>query len=127
MKIFRMLTILLALTVAGCTGKPVPADKAAYVGEWRNPAMYLLITQDGTVAYKRLKGGGSVSVNGPLQGFNGNSFDVGIGPLKTTFEVSKPPYQEQGKWKMIVDGAVLTKTPDSDAQPTPPPQDGNQV
>ncbi len=72
--------------------------------------MYLLITQDGSVHYKRLKAGASTSVEGPLKGFDGNNFEVGIGPMSTTFIVSKPPYQEGGKWKMVVDGIELTKT-----------------
>ena len=110
MKLKNLLLILpLMLALLGC-GKPVPADKAAYVGEWRAAAMYLLITQDGSVAYKRLKGGVSTSVEGPLQGFKGNDFEVGVGPLTTTFVVSKPPYQEAGKWKMVVDDVALTKT-----------------
>jgi hypothetical protein len=70
---------LLALALAGC-GKPVPAEKSAYVGEWQEKTMYLLITQDGSVRYKRLKGGGSTSVEGPLKRFDGNNFEVGIGP-----------------------------------------------
>jgi hypothetical protein len=36
----------LILAVAGC-GKPVPKEKLAYVGEWQEKTMYLLITQDG--------------------------------------------------------------------------------
>jgi len=109
MKTLRIMAVLLALVLAGC-GKPVPADKAAYVGEWREKTMYLLITQDGSVAYQRLKGGTTVSVNGPLQEFVGDSFNVGIGPMRTTFNVSKPPHQVNGRWKMVVDDVELTKT-----------------
>jgi hypothetical protein len=74
--------------------------------------MYLLITQDGSVRYKRLQGGASTSVEGPLKGFVGDNFDVGVGPMKTTFVVSKPPHQEGDKWRMTVDGVELTKTAD---------------
>ncbi len=107
---FRPGAILVAalLALAGC-GKPVPMEKAAYVGEWRAQAMALLITQDGSVAYKRLKVGVTTSVNGPLKGFDGDSFLVGVGPMSTTFVVSSPPRQVGGKWKMIVDGVELTK------------------
>lgn len=107
--IVRALFTLLALTLSGC-GNPVPPEKASYVGEWQEKAMYLVITQDGSVSYKRLKGGVTTTVNGPLKGFNGNNFEVGIGPMSTTFVVSKPPYQEEGGWKMVVDGVVLTRT-----------------
>lgn len=111
MHIKRLFLLTLLGTLLGC-GKPVPADKSAYVGEWEEKAMYLLITQDGSVRYKRLKGGTSRSVQGPLKGFTGNSFDVGIGPMSTTFVVSKPPYQDGEKWKMVVDDVVLTKVAD---------------
>ena len=101
--------LLVALTLLACA-KPVPPEKSAYVGEWRERTMYLLITKDGSVRYKRLKGGVNTSIQGPLKQFDGNDFEVGIGPIKTTFVVSKPPYQDGGKWKMVVDGVELTRT-----------------
>jgi hypothetical protein len=103
-------TLLLAaaLTLSAC-GKPVPPEKSAYVGEWRAPAMRLLITQDGSVAYKRLKAGVTTSANGPIRRFEGDDLVVGVPLFSATFEVSKPPYQEAGKWKMVVDGVQLTK------------------
>lgn len=102
-------SVLLATLLCGC-GKPVPADKSDYVGEWRSKEMYLLILADGTVSYKRLKGGGQVSVNGPIREFKGDNFVVGVPLLTTTFVVSKPPYTDGGKWHMVVDGIDLTKT-----------------
>ena len=98
------------LALAGCA-KPVPPEKAAYVGEWQRPEMYLLITQDGSVRYKRVKGGGTVEVNGPLQGFDGDDFRVGLGSMNTSFDVSAPPHQAtDGSWRMTVDGLELTRT-----------------
>jgi len=112
MKILKLATaLLLALLLAGC-GKPVPPEKSAYVGEWQEKTMYLLITQDGSVRYKRIKGGATSQVEGPLKAFEGDNFAVGIGPMSTTFVVSKPPYQDKGNWKMVVDGVELTKTSD---------------
>ncbi len=104
-----LISLCLAALLSGC-GKAVPPEKSAYVGEWQEKAMYLLITQDGSVRYKRLKGGATVSVDGPLKGFIGDNFEVGVGPMSTTFMVSKPPYQEGDNWKMVVDGVVLTRT-----------------
>lgn len=102
--------ILIFVLLAGC-GIPVPPDKSAYVGEWQDKAMYLLITQDGSVRYRRLKGGANVSIDGPLKGFMGNDFEVGIGPMTTTFVVSRPPSQVGGKWMVVVDGVELQKSP----------------
>jgi hypothetical protein len=99
---------ILMLLLVACA-KPVPEDKKAYIGEWKAPGMYLLILDDGSVKYQRIKGGGSVSVNGPLKEFNGDNFLVGVGPFTTTFVVAKVPALEGSTWKMVVDGVELTK------------------
>ena len=104
-----ILTLLALLALAGCA-KPLPPERSGYVGEWQSDSMALLITQDGRVAYKRLVGpNGSKSVSGPIQSFEGNNFVVGIGPVKTKFVVSVPPHEDQGEWKMTVDGVELTR------------------
>lgn len=108
MKIRRIILLLVAMLLTGC-GKPVPPEKAAYVGEWRAKNMYLAISQDGQVNYKRVEGNFSSSINAPIKEFNGNNFEVGIGPMSTTFMVGKPPYQSGKSWKMEVDGVTLTK------------------
>lgn len=87
----------------------MPPDKAAYVGEWQSASMAIVVTQEGRVAYKRVKGSSTTSVDGPIQKFEGDNFVVGIPYLTTTFVVSKPPFQQDGRWKMVVDGVELTK------------------
>jgi hypothetical protein len=104
----RTALALLALVLAGC-GEPVPAEKSAYVGEWKEKNMVLSITQEGSVRYKRVKGNTTTSVEGPLKRFEGNNFEVGIGPMTTMFVVSKAPHQDGQTWKMVVDGVELTK------------------
>ncbi|PTT87951.1 hypothetical protein DBR42_10660 [Pelomonas sp. HMWF004] len=104
----NLIAIALVVLLIGCA-KPVPTEKASYVGEWNGTAMALLITQDGSVAYRRLEGGVNKSIDGPLKGFEGDNFVVGIGPISTTFIVSSPPHQEGDVWKMTVDGVVLTR------------------
>ncbi|WP_020407963.1 hypothetical protein [Hahella ganghwensis] len=100
---------LLILLLAGCSD-PLPQNRLNYAGEWQSKEMYLLIQNDGTVSYQRLKNGGSVSINGPLQEFKGDNFEVGFGPFSTTFEVSEPPHLVEDHWEMVVDGVRLTKT-----------------
>ena len=108
MKIKHLTIILILLLLSACS-EPLPDSKLDYVGEWRSKEMGLLILQDGTVAYKRLKGGGSTSINGPLKEFVGNDFVVGLWFLTTTFEVSEPPHRVDGVWQMVVDGIRLTR------------------
>jgi hypothetical protein len=114
MQTWRVLFAIVLALLAGC-GKPVPPDKAAYVGEWQQPTMYLLITADGSVSYKRLQGGVTTSISAPLKKFEGDNFEAGVGPMSTAFVVSKPPHQVDGKWKMVVDGVELTRTHDLDS------------
>lgn len=101
--------ILMIPLLQGC-GIQVPADKAEYVGEWQSPQMYLLITQDGSVKYQRIKGGVTKSVSGPIRAFEGNNLIVGVPMITTTFVVSEPPHLDNTQWKMVVDGVTLVKT-----------------
>jgi len=110
-KHIRLVVLIAALLILSACGQPVPEDKAAYVGEWRAQTMSLLLTQDGRVLYKRIKGGLTTSIDAPLRSFEGDNFVVGVPFISTTFEVSKPPYQEAGTWKMVVDGVELTRVP----------------
>jgi hypothetical protein len=105
----QLVVLSAAMLALSACGKAVPPDKSAYIGEWRAQAMALLVTQDGSVAYKRIKGGVTTSVNAPLRRFEGDNFVVGLPLVSTTFEVSKPPYEEAGRWKMVVDGVELTR------------------
>jgi len=100
--------IVAALALSAC-GEPVPAEKSAYVGVWRAENMALAISKDGTVSYKRVRGSATTSVDAPIRHFEGDSFVVGIPLMSTKFEVSKAPYQDAGRWKMVVDGVELTK------------------
>jgi hypothetical protein len=103
--------ILALLALAGCA-KPLPPEKSAYVGAWTGPGISLVISQEGRVAYRRANDGGSWrKIDAPLQEFQGDSFVVGVGPLKTTFVVSAPPRQLGTAWRMTVDGIELTRAP----------------
>ena len=105
---FAFFLVACALLLAAC-GEPLPKDKLEYAGEWRGPQVYLLITPAGRCVYERQRDAGNVSIDAPVQRFEGNNFLVGIGPLTTTFVVSRPPALVDGKWKMTVDGVELTR------------------
>lgn len=103
------LVLLVAVMLASC-GVAVPAEKAAYVGEWKADGMSLLITRDGSIVYHRMRKGARTSIDAPLKGFHGDDFEVGIGPMTTTFKVNVPPHESSGEWKMTVDGVELTRS-----------------
>jgi hypothetical protein len=112
-----LVTLAVMLLLAACAN-PLPPEKSAYVGQWNAPGMSLLITQDGSVVYKRIKSGVTTSINAPLKKFEGDNFVVGIGLWTSTFVVSKPPREESGRWRMTVDGVDLSR--ESENQPEQP-------
>jgi len=100
--------IAVIFLLSGCA-EPLPEDRLHYVGEWRGKEMGLLILADGSVVYKRLKNGGTTSVNGPLKEFEGDDFTVGVLFMTTTFDVTEPPHEVNGIWQMTVDGVKLVR------------------
>jgi hypothetical protein len=110
MRSFKLAVLLLAVVSLASCGVAVPAEKANYVGEWKADGMSLLITRDGSIVYHRRRKGARTSIDAPLKAFHGDDFDVGIGPLTTTFKVNVPPHEEAGEWKMTVDGVELTRS-----------------
>jgi hypothetical protein len=107
-KAAALLLLAIAALLAACA-EPIPPDKLAYAGEWRGDNVQLVITLEGSVAYKRRNGNASVSINAPIQRFQGNDFVVGLGPFSTTFVVSQPPRLVDGQYRMTVDGVELTR------------------
>ncbi len=102
-----------ALAVLACAtiacGIPLPADKAAFAGEWRGEHTLLVISADGRVVYELVRPGESKKLDLPLQSFEGNQFSAGLGPLSSTFVVNAPPRQVAGVWTMTVDGVALVR------------------
>jgi len=89
--------------------QPLPADRKDYAGDWRGNGVSLLITAEGQVVYHRQEGGSTVSIDAPLKAFDGDDFEVGIGPLVTRFDVGQPPKEADGEWTMEVDGRMLRR------------------
>lgn len=89
-------------------------DRQNYVGEWRGANTNLLIKPDGTIEYRREEIVGDTTntdtVSGPINGFDGASFTVGVLGNNTRFEVSEPPQQNgDGGMTMNVNGEQLER------------------
>jgi hypothetical protein len=106
----RKATTLLALilVLAGCS-KPLPPEKLSYAGDWRESNVRLLITEDGSVSYKRRSGSTTTTIDAPIKEFQGNNVVVGLGPISTTFVVSEVPHMDGEEWVMVVDGVKLKR------------------
>ncbi|POY35801.1 hypothetical protein C3K47_13700 [Solitalea longa] len=112
MKLKHIILFATLLLLISCNLKSpgVPKEKLNYVGRWESLSMKLVITKDGSVEYERVEAGTSKSANAPLQKFEGDNFVIGALGINTTFVVSKPPHEENGIWKMTVDGEELQRT-----------------
>jgi len=113
LKLTRAIVLMMLLaSAAGCATR-VPFDKLRYVGDWQSESVRLLITEGGYVRfeqYSRVLGGDlERGMHGPLKGFDGNNFTVGIGPMSSHFIVDKPPYLDGDQWKMVVRGRELVR------------------
>ena len=104
----RSLVLAVFLLLLAACGQPLPPERAAYVGVWRNGSTSLTITAGGRVAYV-VKGenGFDKKIRAPLKRFDGDSFVVGGGPFTTTFVVTSPPHATADGWTMTVDGVEL--------------------
>jgi hypothetical protein len=107
----QLVCIALAALLCGCSAKPVPPEKAEYVGVWKGPKMSVSITQAGRVSYERSDGWIPKSADGTLQGFESDNFEVSVWGYTTTFIVSLPPHWVGDTKRMTVDGVELTKLP----------------
>ena len=107
--------VALACLLAACV-KPLPAEKRVYVGEWKGGPISLVILEGGRVIYARKEGNLSKSIDAPLKEFRGDNFFVGVGFMNTEFVVAKPPHEEDGLWKMTVDGVELTRSSEAPLQ-----------
>ena len=109
MRRLLLLSMVLVLLLSACS-TPLPPERADYAGLWRAADTTLLITPAGRVEYVVRRGNGfSKSIKAPLQRFDGDNFVAGLGPIGTTFVVTKPPHRDEGVWKMTVDGVELVR------------------
>ena len=103
------LLALACLWLAACAEQPLPAEYADYAGHWRGDGVLLVITEAGHADYELVSGGSRTSIEGPVHGFDGRAFRIGIGPLSARFKVQEPPHFAGGRWRMTVDGHRLVR------------------
>mgnify|MGYP005755442271 FL=1 len=103
------LLALACLLLAACGQQPLPRDYADYAGHWRGEGILLVISPDGHADYEQVRDGMRTSLEGPVHGFDGKGFSIGLGPLSARFEVQEPPHLANGRWRMTVEGHELVR------------------
>ncbi len=101
---------MVLFTLLSACSEPQSVMRPEYLGHWRGGDISLSIFADGSLAYKRNSKGVKTEINAPITEFSGNNIVVGMWFLTTTFVVSEPPHQVDGRWQMVVDGVLLTRS-----------------
>lgn len=112
-----LVTGILVAWLLACSGlaeleealRPVAPPDDRWSGTWEGPGHTLVIAPDGTLDLRKIEGGGHTDLTLPARGWDGG-ITVGIGPVKTTFQVQEPPHQVDGEWRMVFEGVVLVRT-----------------
>ena len=119
----QWLILGLVLSLLGCQGQPLPADKKDYIGTWYGDGMKLLITADGGMAYERKKDNTTTTLDAPIQEFGNDHITAGFWIFSMEFKINRAPYKDGDAWRMIIDGVTLTKQPQV-GSPVPKPASG---
>jgi len=105
----RFIGFVFLLSLAGCGADPLPEDQMVYVGVWQGGNIFLEIDADGNASYAKVMGDASETIDSPIKQLGDGKIVMGYLFFTKTLELTKPAYQEDGKWFMVIDGVVLEK------------------
>lgn len=118
--VFLSLSLVLVLTACGKTN-PMLEQHPDYIGNWQSNTDSLKIEKNGQVTYKHNEHQDQKTtdrevsltehsdIKASITQFDEHSFEIGQGDLGKSFTVEHAPYQENGQWKMQVNGQIYTK------------------
>lgn len=98
------------LTLTGCGGISVPDDKQDYIGQWNSESATLHVYPQ-RIEYET-HGTMSSSISAPITKFENEDFYAGIWKFAQKFDVTIPPYEENGNWYMEMNSRKFIKARD---------------
>ncbi len=106
----QIMLLLLVSTFAfvscGIDKTPLTEDQKKYAGKWvSTDGSWIHILNDGTGSLEH----GATSVSGGQATISANQIEIGLFGINKTYTIDSPPYDEDGKKKMKLNGAVFTK------------------
>jgi hypothetical protein len=87
----------------------VETYKQDFYGTWIGGDWTLIISPNGNVDWKQEGSGTSKSINAPITRFGQHEFEVGMLGITSTFHIDTPPHDDNGTWKMTLDGVDLVR------------------
>lgn len=107
LKIWAFLSMLLALIIllSSCGGTALTQDQKKYAGSWKAAdGSYVQIWENGD--------GDSQKTNSYVSGsatIKDGSITIGLGPINTTYKITREPEQVNGQWVIGLDGVDYVK------------------
>lgn len=103
--------LALCMGLAGCGQSRLPAEKAAYAGDWSAPGAQLRITPGGDVKYREKTPSGELRLDGVVKSFDASGFVAGPASASARFEIQSAPERLGAKWRMRVNGREFWREP----------------
>lgn len=117
MKIKTVFFLLLILSFGSCINKtPLTEEQLVYEGKWINSdRMWIEIHKDGTGDFtsKKPLESGKGNINKSFKGgkttITNNQIKIDFFGIEETYNIDKPPYEENGKKRMQLNGLIFEK------------------
>ena len=120
-KFFATSILCTALLIACSKTSPLLENNKSYIGEWKSDNSALTIDKDGVAQYKQhhksenktsnndIKTSSASNIKAPISQLDGQHLKIGQGNLSQDFEITKAPFLQDGKWRIILNGTSYTK------------------
>lgn len=104
--LFLLVATLSTITSCGLRKTPLAEEHFDYAGKWiANDGSWLHIYNNGGGDLKE----GNTSVTGGSTSFENGNIKIGVLGINKTYKIDKPPYEEDGEWKMELNGFPYVK------------------
>ncbi|MBT4869975.1 MAG: hypothetical protein HON47_00170 [Candidatus Diapherotrites archaeon] len=112
-KIILIACLAVLFLFIGCMNyTPLTDEQMSFAGEWvSSDAQYLKIHANGSGGYEGYlpNSFGSLEINGGTVDITSDKISITFASFGREFVITKPPFEEDGKMKMVLDGITFTK------------------
>jgi len=106
-KIISVSLLIGIMMIAGCVDKrPLSAENKIYAGKWvTNDGIWIQIYNDGGGSFEK----SNSKVTGGAATIADKTIKIGLMGIDATFNIDKAPFEENGEWKIQLDGNIYIK------------------
>lgn len=123
MKLYRTIILLsCSIPLIACAQtNSILKGQENFIGHWKAPNSEITVDRNGTFKYTSTyqtenktantfeQSSSQSNISAPISQINNQKIQVGTGDFSTTFNVNKPPYQQNGAWHMTINSENYSK------------------